>query len=168
MIPLADMVDWLRAEPADAPLIQGLISAAVEHVENETGRSFRSSGDSSEVVIWTGWPVSLSTAPTEGDPFTLEESGADGWSIVDPSRYSVEGSRIWPVGRWRVSGPLRLRATYHGQPADGPEPVKLAVKLLVGHWYENREAVVVDRGSAPHTVPMAVDRLLSAYRKVAL
>lgn len=50
----------------------------------------------------------------------------------------------------------------------GPEQMGLtpdveqAVLLLVGHWYANREAVVI--GGAPATVPLAVDRLLW-YRK---
>lgn len=50
----------------------------------------------------------------------------------------------------------------------GPEEMALtpdveqAILLLVGHWYANREAVVI--GGAPSTVPLAVDRLLW-YRK---
>ncbi|QDD91933.1 head-tail connector protein [Pseudomonas oryzihabitans] len=50
----------------------------------------------------------------------------------------------------------------------GPEQMLLtkdveqAILLLVGHWYANREAVVV--GNAPSAVPLAVDRLLW-YRK---
>jgi len=50
----------------------------------------------------------------------------------------------------------------------GPEQMLLtkdveqAILLLVGHWYANREAVVV--GVAPAEVPLAVDRLLW-YRK---
>lgn len=40
--------------------------------------------------------------------------------------------------------------------------VKQAVLLLVGHWYANREAVVI--GGAPAEVPLAVNRLLW-YRK---
>ena len=40
--------------------------------------------------------------------------------------------------------------------------VEQAILLLVGHWYANREAVVV--GAAPAVVPLAVDRLLW-YRK---
>jgi hypothetical protein len=40
--------------------------------------------------------------------------------------------------------------------------VEQAILLLVGHWYSNREAVVM--GGAPSAVPLAVDRLLW-YRK---
>lgn len=40
--------------------------------------------------------------------------------------------------------------------------VEQAVLLLVGHWYANREAVVI--GTISSAVPLAVDRLLW-YRK---
>jgi uncharacterized phage protein (predicted DNA packaging) len=40
--------------------------------------------------------------------------------------------------------------------------VRQAVLLLVGHWYANREAVVI--GTITAEVPLAVDRLLW-YRK---
>jgi uncharacterized phage protein (predicted DNA packaging) len=50
----------------------------------------------------------------------------------------------------------------------GPEQMALtpdveqAILLLVGHWYANREAVVI--GGTPSAVPLAVERLLW-YRK---
>ncbi|KPY88956.1 head-tail connector protein [Pseudomonas syringae pv. tagetis] len=59
------------------------------------------------------------------------------------------------------------RELVEGNPA-GPEQmgftpdVVQAVLLMVGHWYANREAVVI--GGAPAEVPLAVDRLLW-YRK---
>jgi len=43
-----------------------------------------------------------------------------------------------------------------------PEGIKQAIKLLVGHYYENREAVVV--GTTTSVVPMAVDLLLRRYK----
>lgn len=44
-----------------------------------------------------------------------------------------------------------------------PAPIKAAILLLVGHWYQNREAVA--EGS--HAVlPMAADALVSPYRRV--
>ena len=48
---------------------------------------------------------------------------------------------------------------------------KAACLLLIGHWYEHREAVVFGReavvfGSAPSDVPFAVKALLDIRRKV--
>ena len=37
--------------------------------------------------------------------------------------------------------------------------------LLVGHWYEHREAVVgVDARDSSTPLPLGVDRILDAYR----
>ncbi|KTB62624.1 hypothetical protein AO066_18225 [Pseudomonas fluorescens] len=59
------------------------------------------------------------------------------------------------------------RKLVEGEPIDPAEmgltrDVEQAIFLLVGHWYSNREAVVM--GGAPSAVPLAVDRLLW-YRK---
>ncbi|BBI43971.1 MULTISPECIES: head-tail connector protein [Pseudomonas syringae group] len=59
------------------------------------------------------------------------------------------------------------RELVEGNPA-GPEQmgftpdVEQAVLLMVGHWYANREAVVI--GTITSEVPLAVERLLW-YRK---
>lgn len=43
-----------------------------------------------------------------------------------------------------------------------PDDIRQALLLLVGHWYENRETVVI--GQAPAEVPMAVESIISGYR----
>lgn len=43
-----------------------------------------------------------------------------------------------------------------------PDNVKHAIYMLVGHWYENRETVVVGTASSP--VPMAAEALLDLER----
>lgn len=59
------------------------------------------------------------------------------------------------------------RVLVEADPA-GPEEMGLtpdveqAILLLVGHWYANREAVVI--GASASDIPLAVDRLLW-YRK---
>lgn len=59
------------------------------------------------------------------------------------------------------------RKIVEGDPANESEmeltpDVEQAILLLVGHWYANREAVVV--GAVPAAVQLGVDRLLW-YRK---
>ncbi|WP_369463461.1 head-tail connector protein [Citrobacter braakii] len=52
--------------------------------------------------------------------------------------------------------------------ADDPAPillnddVKAAMLLLIGHWYANRESVVI--GETVSQVPLAVEALLQPYR----
>ncbi len=43
-----------------------------------------------------------------------------------------------------------------------PNPIKVAILLLVNHWYENREAVSAT--GSPTAIPFGVDALLSTYR----
>ena len=49
-----------------------------------------------------------------------------------------------------------------GSAAETPSAIKVAIKMMVGHWYENREAVVV--GMSVVDLPMAVNALLARYR----
>ncbi|HFS7074847.1 head-tail connector protein, partial [Enterobacter hormaechei] len=42
------------------------------------------------------------------------------------------------------------------------DDVKAAMLLLIGHWYANRESVVI--GETVSQVPLAVEALLQPYR----
>lgn len=46
------------------------------------------------------------------------------------------------------------------------EAIKVAIMMLVAHWYDNREVVSV--GSAPAVMPLAYEMLIKPYRKIAL
>lgn len=60
----------------------------------------------------------------------------------------------------------KVRVTYEvALPDDALPVVVMAVKMLVAHWYSNREAVT--REGLKET-PMAVDRLLGSLRLVSL
>src|SRR5690606_3870606 len=62
------------------------------------------------------------------------------------------------------------------EPADGetpaipakstvPEPIKVAILLLVGHWYQNREAATAKSISE---LPYAVSALIAPYRRIEI
>lgn len=53
-----------------------------------------------------------------------------------------------------------------GDAEDVPQALKQAILLLVGHWYENREAVNI--GNITTELPMAVNALISPYRRVSV
>jgi len=54
----------------------------------------------------------------------------------------------------------------YGAASDVPAAIRQAMLLLIGQWYDNREAVTV--GAAGSPMPMAVDALLAPYRRIRL
>jgi len=54
----------------------------------------------------------------------------------------------------------------YGAAAAVPAAIRQAMLLLIGQWYDNREAVTV--GAAGSLMPMAVDALLAPYRRIRL
>lgn len=82
----------------------------------------------------------------------------------------------WPSS---ISASATYRAGYvtiPETPADGESPaipaestvpaaIKTAITMLVGHWYANREATMTGVLSM---VPMAIDALVSPYRRVGV
>ncbi len=85
-------------------------------------------------------------------------------SFSEPGRVAIAPT----VSNWPDTEDERLaavtieyKAGYGTAAADVPEGLVQAVKLLVGNWYENREATTP---VAMRSVPEALDALLWAYR----
>lgn len=53
----------------------------------------------------------------------------------------------------------------YGDSSDVPAPIKHAILLLAAHWYNAREAVM-DRSAGSMITPLAVNSLISPYRRV--
>jgi hypothetical protein len=186
MIATADLVAFLRAPSEDAALIASLRASAIAYIERTTGAHFGPLGPVTETHRWHGGPLVLNSEPR--GPVTLERWDGNAWSAMDAATYYADGNLVYPNASW-WGGHTRFRVTFDagydpdaGDPGDplaeppvpatpgdpdvwaAPDDIKHAVRLLVGHWYENREAVVV--GAQCHIVPMAADALIAPYRKV--
>lgn len=89
---------------------------------------------------------------------------------LDPSKYRVvPGSPglvvpayglTWPSTRLQPEAVSIIFVSGYGGAADVPDSTKVAMRLLIGHWYENREAVVT--GTIAAELPIAVKALLAA------
>lgn len=68
----------------------------------------------------------------------------------------------WPTTTLRAYDPITIVwvAGYGSTAASVPDIYKQAVLLMVGHLYENREAVVAMQGVTVSTLPLAVEALL--------
>ena len=175
MISTADLQDWMKADDADAPVLRSLEQAAVKAVEAITGRYYGVTAAITETIRFRGFPLTLSNEPTGGTLTLLEQWDGSAWSTTPATGYSVWGSFVFSEGSWEALSLTRFRATYNaGYTVDAndadvwpaPADIQQAVKLLVGHWFENRESVVV--GTSGFEVPQSVQMLLSPHSRVAV
>lgn len=99
---------------------------------------------------------------------TLDPSDYIVDSVTEPARIAPAFGKMWPLVNVGLTSTNAVKVTFtagYGDPSAVPDTIKLAIKLLVGSWYENREAVVSlirARGILP--LPMAVDMLLNNHR----
>lgn len=99
--------------------------------------------------------LSGNTQTLAADQYVLSKRDTGQWSI-DPA-YGV----IWPDVRDK---PATITVTFVCGTASGsvPAAIRAGMLLLIGHLYENREAVNV--GNIVTALPLAVDYLWSPYR----
>lgn len=91
---------------------------------------------------------------------------------LSPDLYDVQGGL---VGRFRINGPIVPDRTFGSiaidftagwaNPVEVPEEIKLAIKVLAAHFFENREGPVADRF---YTSPESLNALLAPYKQVRL
>lgn len=155
-VSLAEIKAHVRQDhSADDTVLVDLVTAAVEATEDASSEVLQ---ESTLVVTLDRWPVGgvieVPRYPIQAvDSITyLEEGGSSPTTLssslyrVDtaskPPRIVLKANQTWPSASLEYGAPITITCT--AGYADGfvPERAKQAVKLLVGHWYANREAVV--------------------------
>jgi len=180
-VSLAEAKLHLKVETGDDDtLISSLITAARETAEIFTGRAL-----ASQVLeyILDGFPIGNDTIyipkpPLENITSIKYRDCQDTETEWDSSNYVVDSESMparialacgkyfpdfcpYPVASVRI----RFTAGYRSGGPDSlkiPEGICQALKLLIGHFYENRESVVV--GTVANKVPFTVEALLYPYR----
>lgn len=155
----------------DDTLIGTLIQAAREYVEDVVRRSlitqtWRYSLDCwpkcNEIALPQPPLISVTSVvyyDSDGDSNTFATSEYDVDADSEPGRIVLKYGKIWPSEALRPAAPIQI--TYqagYGAAASVPQKYKQAMLLLIGHWYENRETVIVGTISGP--IALAVDSLI--------
>lgn len=83
--------------------------------------------------------------------------------LTDPlsSYIALEPGQTWP-GYYGRADAVTVEWVAGEAVADLPAAIKLGMKLLVAHWYENREATVI--GQTAMEIPLMIEHLLEPYR----
>jgi len=161
------------SDTADDTLITALIKAATDYVEktyslqlltatwelkmNEFGPS-----DSYTLPIYPATAVTgITYVDLQGATHTVDTNQYVVDTHKKPARITPAFCVIWPYVRGQTNDVTITFTAGFGAATAVPETIKAAMKLLVGNWYENREATI--SGTIIATVPLAVDTLMSSY-----
>lgn len=159
-----------RIDDADLDLyIAAAISAAREHAEHITGRTYRRRVLRTELADW----------PAAGHSFSVHDpSGCEisyysptGWQVLDTAAFEFAGidngaqvapalDTTWPeLGRRALGARVRIDFTAGpASPDDVPEQVKLYIKAQVAAWADNPSGLIAGN-LQPHPF---LERLLDA------
>jgi uncharacterized phiE125 gp8 family phage protein len=179
-VSLADAKAHARVDgDAEDTLICSLILAARLHVEHCLGLALISQSWSLYLDRWPDAPfVELPLAPLISVDAVRLYSPTGSSATLDPGLFIVDAAsrrprlalhqgQSWPAPGRSVNGiEVAFTAGYGDTEDDVPAPVRLAVKMLVAHWYEAREPVLLGERADP--VPATVASLIAPYRSVRL
>jgi uncharacterized phiE125 gp8 family phage protein len=156
-------------------LISALITAAREYCEGFTGRALATQTleaypqrfprvNEIELPCPPLQSVtSVKYTDSDGDETTMT---ADTDYIVDTDstvgRIVLPYAGTWPAATLYTVNPIKIR--YVAGYTTIPRSIKQAMLLLIGHWYANREAVLIGQGTMSKEIEFAVKALLSMYR----
>lgn len=102
--------------------------------------------------------VSITYLDITGTRQTLDPSLYTFNPDAEPARVTPAPGKFWPFG---TEVQVTYTAGYGNSPAAVPASISLAMLLLIGHWYENREASVLPAsGTGVVSIPLGVDALL--------
>lgn len=170
---LADAKAHLRVDHSDEDtLINALIAAAREDAEDFRNQSF----------ITQTWKLTLDVWPTEPDVIELPRGPVSVTSVKytdedgntstfassnyvedlesEPARLALKRSASWPSDTLQVVNGIEVTyvAGYGDDASDVPAAVVEALKLMIGHYYENREATIT--GTIISRIPLGAQHLL--------
>jgi uncharacterized phiE125 gp8 family phage protein len=170
-VTLADAKAQCRVESDDEDsLIEGLIAAATDYVEQYTGRALITQtwrltlDEFTHALLLPKGPVQTVTHvryfDSEGaeqtvlvDDYTLDNTSDPAWVVIN-------SGASWPVTQ---SGVNMVKITFVAGYTEVPSSITHAILLLIGQWFDNRSAV---SDKAVIAVPNAVESLLTNYRNV--
>jgi len=165
--------------PDEDAFLASLIATSRLHIEGALDIALITQSWSWQLTAWPQsgivemplWPVrsveAVRIGAEAGEVLTLPPNyyALDGTS--KPARLCrIQGA--WPEPA-RNSAPgieIEFKAGFGDNAGDVPMPIRQALLLLVAHWYENREPVVI--GGTVARIPETVSALLMPYRRVRL
>ena len=166
-ISLGEMKAYLRLDDDDATqddLIAGLVRAARLMVEAASRRILI---EQSWRVVMDCWPAGgtillplspliavdgITVTDALGNASDVPAGAFEADALSDPPRIAIAGAP--EPGKPRNGISIALRAGYGAAPEAVPATLKLAIRILVAHWFENRGDVAGEQFLPPEALAL--------------
>jgi uncharacterized phiE125 gp8 family phage protein len=179
VVPLALAKSHFRVDHSDDDaIIQTYIKAAIAHIEGYSGIGNVTLGQASWEQYHDAFPcdaLKLLQRPVISIDKVEYLDETTGLYVLWPSsNYSTDVVSFhgwvapidsWPIPREAINAvKITFKAGFGNTTESIPDDLRVAVLLLAGHWYQNRESV----GSANELVelPFTVRSLIGKYREI--
>lgn len=171
-VSLAEAKAQLRVDGNDEnDFITGLIEAARLYFEEAAWRAFITQ---TYRLNLDEWPeddeIELPRPPLQsvtsvvyldedGDSTTLPTANYIVDTDSEPGRIVLASNQNWPTVDLYPANPIQITfvAGYGDESTDVPATYRLGIKLLIGHWFENREDSIE---AAIKSIPLGVESLI--------
>jgi len=158
-VTVEEMKTYLRVDGTELDgYILTLISAAREYVESYQNRSLVTQTWELVLDSWPTWPLELPRSPVQSIQ-NIRYRDKDGVETVwdtanylvdadsDPGRVALAKGVSVPAAELLPIGGVRIRYVAGYGTGQLPQRTKLAMKMLVAHWFDNVEAILIDSSS---------------------
>lgn len=165
---------------AEDDLFERLIAAARRHLESTYGIAIINQTHKATIDAWEPRGVKLLPHPVSSlssvkvwDGSTLATQDLAGYQLL-PGRPELvvlaDGASSPVPGRTRAGIVIEFVAGFGANGAAVPEDVTQAMLMLVAHWYENRETVIIGakETKVSSEVTRGVNDLMFPYRSMRL
>lgn len=174
IVATSDVKQHLRIDIDDDDVeLTEMIHSAESYCERTTGRQFLTATYTYTRDCFPTWEMDIPYPPLQSVSAITYVDSADGStvtlasSLYKVSTNGVKGritpayNEVWPTPRYEMDA---VKVTYIAgatASSDVPRAAHHAVKLLVGHWYANRGAVVTGTITQEHSlgVKALLDRI---------
>lgn len=156
--------------------IDQLIQAATKYIEDARSQVLRRSTFTMTLERWPRdgrieiprFPVTavnsvtyLAEGASEATTFAATNYRLE--AAQRPPRIVLKSNKVWPSATLETGAPITVTFTAGYPDGQVPEDAQQAIHLLVAHWYENREGVVI--GTISGKLPLGIHDIVLSERQ---
>ena len=173
-ISVKQMQEHLRIDSdTDINTVNDMLKVARQYIEEYTNLALSAQTYKLELDEFPSGEIELYYGPVQAITSIKYYDTSDVQQTLDSSLYRtdltskkarIQSTDSWPSTKSRVNAVEVIFTTGYQTPDSVPSPIKGAIKLLVSHFYENRQEEVIMQGGSLTSLEFGYKNLIAPYK----